>query len=220
MTSLDNILQSKEFNNINIEEIEKLKIFKNIQLNVIINWKIPYQMLDSKGNKIFNDNSEKLRGNIKYIPPNNWYGIGLKVNEKYDNGNDIWLGKNNKNGEWWVAYHGLGSRLGLDGLDKINLIINSVLRSNLKPGPGQAHSFCDDIFHKGKKVGIGVGLTPDIWLAEGYAGKIDINGDFYKVVLMLRVKPDKIRACSCGDIWTLNGSYDEIRPYRILFKRC
>ena len=39
---------------------------------------------------------------------------------------------------------------------------------------------------------------------------------------MVRVKPDAIRGCNCPwakDYWVVNGSTDEIRPYRILYKK-
>ena len=58
-----------------------------------------------------------------------------------------------------------------------------------------------------------------------YAGISDINGKSYKTVLMVRVKPDAIRHCDvCDDsrapydYWVVNGTTDEIRPYRILYK--
>ena len=39
---------------------------------------------------------------------------------------------------------------------------------------------------------------------------------------MLRVKPEAIRCCSehnfANDYWVVNGTNDEIRPYRILYK--
>ena len=55
--------------------------------------------------------------------------------------------------------------------------------------------------------------------SENYAGISDINGEPYKTVLMVRVKPDAIRHCSdSGDYWVVNGNDDEIRPYRILYK--
>ena len=38
---------------------------------------------------------------------------------------------------------------------------------------------------------------------------------------MVRVKPNAIRHCSdSGDYWVVNGTTDEIRPYRILYKKC
>ena len=60
--------------------------------------------------------------------------------------------------------------------------------------------------------------------AEGYAGKIEVNGYRYKVAFMLRVKPDKIRyGASNPNYWVLNGGngdFSEIRPYRFLIKKC
>jgi hypothetical protein len=38
---------------------------------------------------------------------------------------------------------------------------------------------------------------------------------------MVRVKPSIIRQCNCDyakDYWVVNGTKDEIRPYRILYK--
>ena len=36
---------------------------------------------------------------------------------------------------------------------------------------------------------------------------------------MMRVKPDKIRQCSGDpDYWVLDGTTNEMRPYRILIK--
>ena len=36
---------------------------------------------------------------------------------------------------------------------------------------------------------------------------------------MVRVKPDDIRNCKyINDYWVVNGTRDEIRPYRILYK--
>ena len=44
---------------------------------------------------------------------------------------------------------------------------------------------------------------------------------------MVRVKPEAIRHCDqCFDsrapynYWVVNGTEDEIRPYRILYKKC
>ena len=36
---------------------------------------------------------------------------------------------------------------------------------------------------------------------------------------MVRVNPESIRGCKCNkDYWVVNGTNDEIRPYRILYK--
>ena len=38
---------------------------------------------------------------------------------------------------------------------------------------------------------------------------------------MVRVKPEAIRGCNYGNEYlVVNGTTDEIRPYRILFKEC
>ena len=76
-------------------------------------------------------------------------------------------------------------------------------------------------FHKGKKVGEGVYCTPTISTAESYSGVSNINGQNYKTVIMVRVNPKLIRHCTdSGDNWVVNGTTDEIRPYRILYKKC
>ena len=70
-------------------------------------------------------------------------------------------------------------------------------------------------------------MTPTIKTAEGYAGCSEVNGKSYKTILMVRVKPSAIRYCdkcqdSCApnNYWVVNGTTDEIRPYRILYKEC
>ena len=87
---------------------------------------------------------------------------------------------------------------------------------------GQVHEDCDDNNHPGKKVGKGVYCTPHIKTAEDYSGTSEINGQKYKTVLMVRVKPDAIRCCNCEyakDYWVVDGTNNEIRPYRILYKK-
>ena len=128
-------------------------------------------------------------------------------------------------GEWCVAYHGVASGQSSDNVKNVTGIIYK--SKKFKPGGGQAHACCPDQYHPGKKVGKGVYYTPTIKTAEGYAGKSNINGQLYKTVLMVRVKPNAIRHCDqCSDskspynYWVVNGTTDEIRPYRILYKKC
>ena len=54
-------------------------------------------MLDFKGNKINGWTINEKRGNIYYDPPLGWIGIGLRVFDRCES--DIWLGKNNSNGD-------------------------------------------------------------------------------------------------------------------------
>jgi hypothetical protein len=159
----------------------------------------------------------EYRGGKKYNPPRGWIGFGLNVLNKYDNGNNDWLACNGRIGEWCVAYHGAGRGQNNDNIKKT---IKSILESNLKPGKGQSLKNSPDLNHPGQTVGIGVYCSPDIDVLESYAGVMTIQGKSYKVGFMLRVKPDKIRFGSLHkNYWVLNGSFDELRPYRLLVKR-
>ena len=159
------------------------------------------------------------RGGKPYNPPDGWIGFGLNVINKYDNGNNDWLACDGRDGEWCVAYHGACKS---NSSEQIKQIIKPILQQNLKPGAGQGYSGSNDIFHPGHTVGVGVYCSPNIAIANGYAGTINVRGFNYQVAFMLRVKPDKIRAGS-NDIWVLNGGngdFSEIRPYRFLIKKC
>ena len=73
-----------------------------------------------------------------------------------------------------------------------------------------------------KKCGNGVYLFQDPKIAENTASIIDIGGVRYKVLLMCRVNPKKIRQPQgFPNCWILNPIPSEVRPYRILIKpRC
>ena len=103
---------------------------------------------------------------------------------------------------------------------KLKISLEKIYKKKFKPGCGQVHEDCDDKLHPGHKVGKGVYCTPKIESAEEYAGISEINGEKYKTVLMTRVNPEAIRNCNCrDDYWVVNGTPDEIRPYRILYKK-
>ena len=141
-----------------------------------------------------------MRGKKPYYPPLGWIGIGLNVIDKYED--NIWIGMDNSEGEWCVAYHGVGK------YKESNEVKN-----------GHSHENCDDIFHPGKKVGNGVYCTPKIEFSEENASICEINGKKYKFIFMTRVKPDAIRQCRCrDDYWVVDFTSDVIRPYRILYK--
>ena len=128
----------------------------------------------------------------------------------------------NSEGEWCVAYHGIGSR-SLSS-DIVKDITGKIFKGAFKAGARQAHKSCPDQFHPGNLVGEGVYCTAKISTAEKYAGISEINGKSYKTVFMVRVKPNAIRHCDKCSIskndqyWVVNGTTDEIRPYRILYK--
>ena len=225
------IFQSDEFNNLDLnsfcnkfkneKEFQELKNLKMIHSDLIMSaCKLSKKAFDSLGNRIEGWGDGEKRGNKKYFPPLGWIGIGLKVLDKYEN--NTWIGMDNIPGEWCVAYHGVG-----DGYvsDEVKKVLGLVYHGGLKAGSGQLHENCPDYYHPGEKVGRGVYCSPKIETAKDFCGKCNINGKEYYTVFMLRVKPSKRRHCNqCDDskkpyyYWVLNGTPDEIRPYRILFK--
>ena len=228
------IFQSDEFNNLDIndfldkfknennEEFSELKYLKEIHSDVLMEGcKLTKNMLDSRGNRSEGWGIGEKRGNMEYDPPLGWIGIGLKVMDEYDDGDNTWIGMDNCEGEWCVAYHGVGRDR--DDVKKITGLIIKGQKQKFIIGANQAHSTCEDKFHKGKKVGDGAYCTPKISIAESYSGISTINGVDYETVIMVRVKPEAIRSCGeceyAEDYWVVNGTSDEIRPYRILYKK-
>ena len=224
------IFQSDEFNNLNKKDFltkfqndkdfGQLKHLKEVHSDLVMSGcKLTKSQLDKRGNRVKGWGVNEKRGKIDYFPPLGWIGIGLKVLDKYDD--NIWIGMENKDGEWCVAYHGVGRR---KNPKEVKDITREIVINTFEGGSGQEHEKCNDIFHSGKKVGRGVYCTPSIDVALRFSGisKIDSNGQSYKTVLMVRVNPSARRKCSCKiakDYWVVNGTTEEIRPYRILYKK-
>ena len=116
------IFQSDEFNELDTDEIKRKFIFinddeyqefatlKEIHSDVIMEGcKLSKNQLDSRGNRIDGWGENQYRGNLEYNPPLGWTGIGLKVLDKFEN--NKWLDFQNLDGEWCVAYHGVGRGL-------------------------------------------------------------------------------------------------------------
>ena len=200
------------------DEKDELSKLKKIEFGIILcGCKLNKRMLDYRGNNKdggWAGIGEK-RGGEEYIPPIGWIGYGLKVIDYYiDN---TWLGKSNCQGEWCVAYIGVGRD---QSPEKVNMIIGSIIRGGFKPSLWGKSENDEDLRHPGKKCGRGVYCSPDINYAEAYAGITELDGEKYKCVLMVRVNPEKIRQ---SEAWPkeyiLEASSDEIRPYRILLKK-
>ena len=200
-------------NNLTFEEVDPLFMTTFISNK---------ELFDGKGHNLIGKWAHgENRGGKPYTPPDGWIGFGLNVIGKYDNGNNDWLACNGRPGEWCVAYH--GACHGVSNSDQVKNIIKIILEQNLKPGGGQAYSGYNDDNHPGQKVGVGVYCSPNPKVIDGYAGRMEVNGHYYRVAFMLRVKPDKIRfSNSQKDYWVLNagnGDFSEIRPYRFLIKK-
>ena len=223
------IFESDDFNYLEVEEFKKkfqndpdfkeLNNLKGIHEDCIVSaCRLTKAQLDPQGNRCERWGKGEKRGGLDYDPPLGYIGIGLKVMDNYPPDN-IWIGMKNIPGEWCVAYHGVGKKL--TDSNEIKRVVGLISNYTIKPGERQKHENHDDIYHEGQKVGRGVYITPLIETAEQYAGICNINGKKYKVVMMVRVNPSARRGCSCfKDYWVVNGTPDEVRPYRILYKEC
>ena len=143
----------------------------------------------------------------------------MKVLNKYSRKNSIWLGKQNLNGEWPIAYHAIGNG---NVFDKILDILNGDLK-NEETKLYKNYKNKENNKDKYPNCGEGIYCCPDINDVEKLADKTSFGfyNTKFQFVLMVRVNPNKIRSPGGEPIcWILNGTEEEIRPYRLLFKIC
>ena len=195
-----------------IKEVELKPLIEGCQLNSNI--------FDPSG-----DNQDggwgigETRGGEDYLPPLGWTGYGLKVKGKYDNGNDKWLSYNDCEGVFAVAYFGISNIYGNKKNQK-NFLEEIASQTSLKAGYEQTYKDDIDLRNPSKKCGSGIYLFQNPQIAENTAGIINVGEVRYKLLLMCRVNPKKIRQPKgFKDCWILNSSPYEIRPYRILIKK-
>ena len=187
-------------------EINKLPLFEYIQLDR----NIFDSRFNNKDDKKWGQNEN--RGKEKYIPPKGWMGFGLNVEDNYDDGQACWLcfGGIYEN-EFAVAYYPITEEdddifleyeiENFKDFEYKNLISNSIDSRS------------------GERTGEGTILYQNIELAEKQSSLIDTEKFSFKLVLMCRVNPYKIRAPrDYKEIWVLNRNSEEVRPYRILVK--
>jgi hypothetical protein len=163
---------------------------------------------------------QKTIGNQVYYPPIGWTAYEFDIYLKYDNGNSKWLKCEGKPGEWAIAYHGVARNQNNKNILKA---IDNIYKINLKPGVNQGCRDHDNINPNTKmkypKCGVGVYVTPNIAIAESYAGRLNINGKVYLCVLQFRINPEHLRIASGqNDYWVCEGSVNGVRPYRLLIK--
>lgn len=213
---INNFIKTKKFYDFKYKHIknsysgfEKLYEYKLIFDNILKD----KNYLDYRGNTISPNSSYNLmRGTEKYYPPYGWFGLGLNVLKKYEN--DEWLENKTNSSKWAIAYHGVGQKLSSENIKEL---LNKIVKENkLIQGDTQLKAHSKDIRHPGKKIGVGVYLTPDINIAEKFSGIIYFNKKKYKVVIMARVLINKIKEPEDIKFWILIPKY--IRIYRILLK--
>jgi len=179
---------------------KELKTFINVtKLPLIETIRLHSYMLDLRGyvnNKKAWATNEKRGGEI-YIPPIGWTKDGIRVYDRYDNNNNDWL--SNGNDGWCNGY--------------------SILHDFTNKEKNYEKD--DDIKNPGKKVGKGVYLYWDPKEMEKNTETISINKDVkFKIGFMVRANPVKIRCPKSNkNIWVVDGTSDETRPYGILFKK-
>jgi len=236
------LFQMDEFNNFSLKKLKSLfKMdptlckLKQIQEDLIFKaYKLTKDMLDAKGNRNTGWGIGEKRGGYEYRPPLGWIGYGLNVIGNYDNGNNDWLDYNNNQNEWAVAYHGVGvggkAKTVAQSIHYIikgdNIKTDNNEKQFLIPGSGQCHEKCKNVnkLNNDQFVGIGVYCSPNPKVMDIYAKDYKNYNKTYKMALMLRVKPQRIRFCDCicnnekSSYWVLNGKSNEMRPYRILVK--
>ena len=220
--SIDNIIKSEHFEKLTLKLINEYPIFskfyeiKLLKNNLLIEkYKIDQKYFDNRGNFLVpNSRNNIFRGKELYDPPYGWIGIGLKVLGKYKDGNN-WLEDISNNSEWAIAYRGIGYNKD----NKSGKIFNFLKYFILKDFNIVINSFqskLNDIRHGGE-VKDGIYLTPYINIAEKYTDCISFNNQKYKVLLMAKVKIDKIREPEGSNFWVLNN--EDIRIYRVLLKK-
>ena len=167
-------------------------------------------------------NEEKAMtiADLSYTPPYGWTCYEFNIHLKYDNGDDRWMKMDGNPGEWAVAYHGVARNR---NNEQIFSAIDSIVKTNLNPGQGQSYESYKNInIHTNKQYpycGKGVYLTPNIQVAETYAGMLNINGKYYYTVLQFRVNPKHLRITGeQKDYWICLVSTEGVRPYRLLLK--
>ena len=151
----------------------------------------------------------------KFIPPFGWTAIGINVLNKYDNGDNTWIGTSNVDGEWYIGYHGIKDKEAVLG----------ILMNGFLIGPGQMYEKVNNTnplsYYNHMWGDKGAYFTPDINEAERYTGIIKYNEYNLRIVFMCRINPQRVRTVDIGgnrEYWITNGTTDEVRPYKILFK--
>ena len=215
---INEFIKSSNFEDISLDNIKfqpisskfyELKSLKNELL--IKEYHFKKNLFDNSGNFLSPNSRQNIfRGKERYDPPYNWIGIGLNVIGKYED--DKWLNDISDKSEWAIAYRGIGTNI---SSNDVKIYLRYFIEKGLNIAKSSSKSKSNDK-RRWKKVGEGIYMTPYIKIAEKYTQNITFNNKKYKVLLMAKVKIDKIREPKGTNFWVLNN--EEIRIYRILFK--
>ena len=148
----------------------------------------------------FDENENSNIGGEKYTPPKGYFGIGLKIS------NDL---------SWPIAYLTFNKNY---NPEEMRIILNEIIeKKNLN------HLVYKDVNNEldkrhSQKIGTGIYIFPNIENADKYTNIFDINGKKFKILLMLKVKQDKIKEPENNKMgyWIVDKEF--VKIYRILFK--
>lgn len=220
-----NLSTVESFDEISLDELQReYNEIKDISYKLLLEGcLISRELFDTRWNNRDGGWAKKgeMRGGRNYDPPIGWLGYGLKVSNKYDEGDNTWLGMENKKGEWWVAYHGT-ARWENDNKKKLTIPKN-IIEEGFKVGANQVHESFHNINelsnNKYSTVGRGVYLTDQIDIAKRYSGIFEYDNHRYNLVFMCRVCPEEVRISEYQkNYFVVNPSDNCVRPYRILLK--
>jgi len=160
--------------------------------------------------------TEDKRGGLPYFLPIGWYRHALKVVDKYPE-DKLWIGKNNVEGEWAVAFHGTHGKA-VKGIKEKGLLFTKV--DLMKD---------EAVEQKGKdfdKPGLYVATHCNGGSHPTYTQTFTVpssenENETFRVVFQCRVKPDAYTVHTTpvkkGEAWRFVDS-NNIRPYGILVK--
>ena len=175
-------------------------------------------IFDQHFHKFYNPDSNLTnlkRGGEEYIQPLSWTAYGINVSGKYDFGNDMWLGNNNGEEEFAVAYYGI-NHIFNHNLKMFQNLVNLV--GNYESG--KTYIGVKNVRKPGQKCKAGAYFYKNPMIAENSSETINVGGFEYKIMFMCRVKSSEIRQPETfQDCWILSLTPDEVRPYKILIKK-
>jgi len=214
-----------EVNNINTNDENSIKqklVEGQLQdckmLPLLEGCRLSSNIFDPNYNAFYSKNNEmrnQKRGNEDYMPPYEWAAYGININGKYDFGDNTWLGNNNQEGEFAVAYYGVNN-LFHNNMQMIQNIISFM--GNLESGKTFMNEV--NIRKPTEKCMAGAYFYKNPEIAENSSEVINIGGFDYKIMFMCRINSKKIRQPeNFPELWILSPTPDEIRPYKILIKK-
>ena len=208
-------VEIEKINNINEKLIED-KIIDCRMVPLLEGCRLSPNIFDHGFNKFYNNVENNLRrGGEEYIQPLSWTAYGINISGKYDFGDNTWLGNNNVDGEFAVAYYGINNLINYN----LNIIQNFMsLMGNYESG--KTFINVNNIRSPGQKCKTGAYFYKNPAHAENSSESINIGGFEYKIMFMCRVKTSAIRQPeNFQDCWILSPTPDEVRPYKILIKK-